>query len=170
MPSLRHYLDIVSEAQTDFRVVVMAGRQTAAYIDDHDPDLWENRRIRYLIHNEAVKEFHVVVFSGEKIVAMGGMQDNPNDPRHLWIKFVSVDPEYQGRGLGRMVLREIFRYAAEHEQKVAPGSFTEEGERLAHMHDEFEAEFPTAAFARDERGNYINARGQIVRAARATSA
>ena len=157
---MRNLIEAVANLGVDFKV--MAGRDTVDFVDMHDPDLWENKEIRYFLHSEARKEDHIVAFENDRIVAMGGVQTNPSDPRHLWIKFISIRPSHQGRGLARAILEHIYQFAVEHEQKLAPGSFTEEGERLAHLHDEFDAKYPEAAF--EKRGkHYYNAEGKIVR-------
>ena len=52
--------------------------------------------------------FRVSVFDGENIVAMARM--NGDMGLAYYIKDVIVRPEYQGRGIGKMLIDELFRF------------------------------------------------------------
>jgi GNAT superfamily N-acetyltransferase len=124
-------------------------------------DNFHTDRIKYVYPLD--KNEHLVVLNGDHIIAMAGVETNPYDHEQLWIKYVSVDPEYRGQGLGRFLLEKVFQYAVAHGQKVKNSSFTELGaERLKHLHPEFEKKYPQAAFARNEQGKYVNSRGQVM--------
>ena len=143
----------------------MQGPDTARFVQDNEPSLFKRHsRIRYFDPSEVTKESHVMAFDGKRVVGVGGMQVNPHDPEQLWIKFISVDPEYRERGIGKTLLRHIYDFAKLHGHKMAPGGFTEEGERLRHLHDILDREYPEVAYDRDERGNYVSG-GKIVRSA-----
>lgn len=141
---------------------LLSGEETIRLINNTDPDLWTNKRIRYLVSNEARQEKHIIAKVGDKIVGMAGIQHNPYNGNDLWIKFISVDPEYQGNGIARELLRKIYLYALENNVRFAPGSFTEEGDRLRHIHDEFDKIYPAATY-RKINGNYVDDEGKIIR-------
>lgn len=52
--------------------------------------------------------FRVSVFDGDKIVAMARMLGDMG--LNYYIKDVVVRPEYQGRGIGRMLVNELLRF------------------------------------------------------------
>jgi len=144
---------------------VMDGPDTYRMIQDEDRKLFSSRRIRYLDPQETMREKHIIAKVKNKIVGMAGIQINPRETDDLWIKFISVDPEFQGRGIAKQLLYRVYQFASQQGLKMAPGGFTEEGERLRHLHDIWDAEFPEVAYARDERGNYVNDSGVIMRSA-----
>ena len=55
--------------------------------------------------------FRVSVWDGDKIVAMARM--NGDMGLDYYIKDVVVRPEYQGKGLGRMLINEILKFISE---------------------------------------------------------
>ena len=56
--------------------------------------------------------FRVSVFDGDTIVAMARM--NGDMGLDYYIKDVIVRPEYQGKGIGRMLIDELLRFIDEH--------------------------------------------------------
>lgn len=162
---MRTFIDIV-ESQQDVTTSIMSGDLTLRWLRDDDNAAREVKEIKYFDYSEARHEIHVVIRGPDgECRAMGGFQINPYDEEQLWIKFVSVRPRYQGRGYAREIYEQIYPWAMERGLKIAPGSFTDEGQRLAHIHDEMAARYPSVAYQRDERGNYLNTKGQIIRRA-----
>jgi GNAT superfamily N-acetyltransferase len=161
---MRNFINIVLEALSDITYRESSGYETYRFVYDNDPDLFNrDSRIRYIDYNEVQKEHHFIAQISEKIIGMAGVQVNPDDTGQLWIKFISVDPEYQGQGIAKKLLLLIYQYCDKRGFKMAPGSFSEEGERLRHLHDLWDIEFPKVAFSRNDRGDYINSTGKIVR-------
>ncbi|RYF13085.1 MAG: N-acetyltransferase [Oxalobacteraceae bacterium] len=158
---MRDLINLIEGAGVTYRV--SQGPDTYRFIYDNHPSVFHDKRIKYFDPPESVREIHVIAEMGDLVIGMAGMQVNPHDTEQLWIKFISVDPAYQGRGIGKTLLRHIYLYADEHGFKMAPGSFSPEGERLRHLHDEWDKEFPRVAYDRDKNGNYMNSKGQIVR-------
>ena len=159
---MRHLIQLIENAEAP-RIEVMGPHEFYRFINDtpENEDLLSSKRIKYLV--DIQNEQHIVVLIGNKIVAVGGVQVNPYYPVQLWIKHVSVDPAYQGRGFGRMILERIYQLAAEARLKLKHGSFTEDGEqRLKHIHDELERKYPHVAFSKDSSGRYIDDHGRIV--------
>jgi len=52
--------------------------------------------------------FRVSVFDGEKIIAMGRMIGDMG--LNYYIKDVVVRPEYQGKGIGKMLIHELLKF------------------------------------------------------------
>lgn len=144
---MRDLINIVENAQTKLTFGVMNGPQTIDFIEEHDPDLWDNKRIRYLVFSEAKHETHITAFMGEKIVGMAGLQVNPYNNQELWIKFVSVDPDYQGQGIARQLLGKVYEYAHEKHKNLKSSSFTDDGERLRHIHSELQKQYPDVGYS-----------------------
>lgn len=119
------------------------GRETVDLINQLDPNMWrrEGQRIKYLDRSEAEHEYHFVALDGEYIAGMAGVQQNPYDANELWIKFISVDPKYQGRGIARSLLERIYRHANDNGLTVISSTPTDDGERLKHIHDEMREKY-----------------------------
>lgn len=100
------------------------------------------KRIRYLNDREAYHEMMLVHRDGRKVVAMAGLQEAPNEKNVLWIKFISVDPAYQGKGYGKKLAHDVFEYAARKRMRLRASSYTETGaERLKKHLDMLALEF-----------------------------
>lgn len=66
--------------------------------------------------------FRISVWDGERIVAMARM--NGDMGLGYYIKDVAVRPEYQRRGIGRLLMKELFRFINDHGVK-GTGVFVE---------------------------------------------
>ena len=66
--------------------------------------------------------FRVSVFDGDRIIAMGRMIGDMG--LDYYIKDVVVRPEYQGQGIGRLLIDELLRYVRDHGVK-GTGVFVE---------------------------------------------
>jgi len=71
--------------------------------------------------------YYPMVKEGDKIVGVGELEKNPYEEGVFWIKFVSVDPEYQGKGYGRKLTEEVFRFAKERGIKLEASSYSRDG-------------------------------------------
>ena len=68
-----------------------------------------------------------VILEGNKIVGISELQRNPDNPRIFWVKFISIDPEYQGQGYASKLAEEIFRFAKQNGYTLEGSSYNEEG-------------------------------------------
>jgi GNAT superfamily N-acetyltransferase len=100
-------------------------------------------RLAYLWDEEARREKHFLILEDErKIIAAGSVRNNPKDESELWLTHVSVDPEYKNHGNGTAILRDIFNYAVQTGQMLAPSAFQPEGYLylapvMARLHQQF---------------------------------
>jgi GNAT superfamily N-acetyltransferase len=46
-----------------------------------------------------------------KLVAAAGLQENPNDPEMLWMKFISVDSEFRNMGMATSLFPAVVAFA-----------------------------------------------------------
>lgn len=85
-----------------------------------DPrDLFEN------IENKV----YSIVKNNEEVVALGELEKNSHSLKAYWIKFLSVDPKYQGKWYASILAEEIFKFAKEKNIILESSSYTEEGEQ-----------------------------------------
>lgn len=70
-----------------------------------------------------------LVETGGTIVGLAELEQDPNDSNNFWIKFVSVDPQFQGNGYASALIRKIFDFAKENNYSLEPSFYSEEGEK-----------------------------------------
>ncbi len=70
-----------------------------------------------------------VVEVENKIVALAELEKSPHQGEEniYWIKFISVDPEYQRQGYASKIAEEIFKYARDKGITLQSSSCTEVG-------------------------------------------
>ncbi len=84
-----------------------------------DPrDLFEN------IENKV----YSIVKNNKEITALGELEKNPYSQNIYWIKFLSVDPKYQGNGYASILAEEIFKFAKNNNISLESSSYTAEGQ------------------------------------------
>jgi GNAT superfamily N-acetyltransferase len=64
----------------------------------------------------------------DKIVGISELEQDPYNENNFWIKFVSVDPLYQGNGYASKIIKKIFEFAKENNYSLEPSFYTEQGE------------------------------------------
>jgi hypothetical protein len=92
---------------------------------------------------------HVVLSLAEnnRIVAVAGLQVDPDRKRVLMVTHVSVEEGYQGNGFARKIVRPIYPYAFFNRLKINPSSFSPMGKvRLAHIFAELDLEYPKVVY------------------------
>ncbi len=95
-------------------------------------------RIKYLIASEIKNEILIVALINNKIVGISGMQINPYNNNEIWVKYVSVDKDYQNQGIGRKLIELTYDYSKHNNYEVILSSFTNDGElKLKHITDEY---------------------------------
>ncbi len=61
------------------------------------------------------------------IVGLSELEQDPNDENNFWIKFISIDPKYQGKRLSSKLIEEIFKFAKENNYSLQPSFYSEQG-------------------------------------------
>jgi GNAT superfamily N-acetyltransferase len=79
------------------------------------------------ILNEDSEYVFPVIMEGDKIVGISELQRNPDNHRIFWIKFISIDPEYQGQGNASKLAEEIFSFAKQGGYILEGSSYNEDG-------------------------------------------
>ena len=74
--------------------------------------------------------FYPVARLGTEVVGIAGLEVDPYKEKNIWIKFVSVDPKYQGMGYASQLIEQIFSFAKEMGYSVETSYYTEQGNKL----------------------------------------
>lgn len=84
-----------------------------------DPrDLFEN------VENKV----YSVIKNDKEITALGELEKNPYSQDTYWVKFLSVDPIYQGNGYASILAEEIFKFAKNNNISLENSTYTAEGQ------------------------------------------
>lgn len=74
-------------------------------------------------------KFYSLVFSEDIVVGLSELEVNPNSANSLWIKFISVDPKYQGQGYASKLIDEICKFAQEKGFSLEASAYSVDGEQ-----------------------------------------
>ena len=58
---------------------------------------------------------HVMAMDGGRVVGVGRLHGNPNEESQ--VRFMAVDPEYEGKGIGTLILKELEKEARKRHSK-----------------------------------------------------
>ena len=100
-------------------------------------------RIKYLHVTEAPKEQHFICYTEQdKLVGSLALQQSPWNSAILWVKHVSVDRDFQNRGIAKQLLAMTFEHALSVDKVLEFSSFSNEGKRflkpaVLRLQDEF---------------------------------
>lgn len=75
----------------------------------------------------APEQYYVAVCEGDTIAGLSKLEHDPKNKQNIWIKFVSVDPLYQGRGYASKLLRQIFDFAKDGGYTLDPSMYSQQG-------------------------------------------
>ena len=99
---------------------------------EHDPSLGD--RIRYIDIPRLLPQvflpqpqYGICAFSGNEIVGIAGLENDPDKPNTVWSIYVSVDPAYRRRGIAKKLLQHQYRYIRDHELTLVRSSYTQDG-------------------------------------------
>ena len=81
------------------------------------------------LFNNAENKVYSVVKNDKEITALGELEKNPYSQNTYWIKFLSVDPIYQGNGYASILAEEIFKFAKNNNVFLESSSYTTEGQK-----------------------------------------
>lgn len=76
----------------------------------------------------STEKLYPKVTIGNEIAGLAELEQDPNNNTNYWIKFVSVDPKFQGRGYASLLIKKIFEFAKENNYSLEPSFYSEEGE------------------------------------------
>lgn len=71
-------------------------------------------------------KYYPTVSVDNVIVGLAELEQDPAE-HNYWIKFVSVDPEYQGKGYASALIKEIFRFAKDGNFTLEPSYYSKQG-------------------------------------------
>lgn len=73
-------------------------------------------------------KFYSFTKNNKEVVALAELEKNPDDSMIYWIKFLSVDPKYQGNGYASILVEEIFKFAKERGITLEASAYTDDGQ------------------------------------------
>lgn len=79
------------------------------------------------LFNNKENKFYSLIKESQKIVGLSELEKNPYEENVMWIKFISIDPEYQEKGYASKLAEEIFRFAKENGISLETSSYSPEG-------------------------------------------
>lgn len=88
-------------------------------------------RLKYLSSGwrDTESEVDLVVFDGDRVVGAAGLQQSPSESDVLWMMFISVDPDYKSRGIGRLLAEGTVDYAKKAGKLLSVSTFSDEGKK-----------------------------------------
>lgn len=121
----------------------------APYLNNKsNKNIFDLKKLKYLTFGELDKEIHFTALQGDKIVGVLGIQRSPYDKQPIfWIKHISIDPDYQGKGLAERLIDSVFYYAKKHHVGLHRSSYSAIGkERLTRLFDRIKQKYPDVPF------------------------
>jgi len=70
--------------------------------------------------------FPLIELEGE-VIGLAELEKKPEDSKTFWIKFLSIDSEYQNKGYASKLAEEIFRFAQKEDISLETSSYSEIG-------------------------------------------
>lgn len=91
------------------------------------------------------KHFPTVESNGE-IIGLAELEESPYEENSLFIKFVSVDPNFQDQGYGSKLIEEIFKFAKENDYSLQSSMYSDDGftklkPKLNELSEKYEVKF-----------------------------
>lgn len=105
------------------------------------------KRIEFFYFKYAMEQHHIVARMDGRIAGVAGLQQNPYNKEvdEVWIKFLSIDSDYLGRGLSQILLTDTVNWARENGYQLKPSSYADDGEKyLSHIIEEICDRYPEA--------------------------
>jgi RimJ/RimL family protein N-acetyltransferase len=81
------------------------------------------------ILNNQKNKFYSIINVGNKIIGLCELEKSPYQEKVFWIKFLSIDQEYQGQGYASKLAEEIFRFAKQEHYTLEGSSYSDEGDK-----------------------------------------
>ncbi len=101
-------------------------------------------RLKYLSNGwrDMSDETVFTALVGEKVVGASGIQVAPSEENVIWVKFVSVDPEYRGKGYAIQLIKNVFQFAKSKGYRVRASSYSDLGRlKLKSAFEQFAKEY-----------------------------
>ncbi|MDD4803633.1 MAG: GNAT family N-acetyltransferase [Candidatus Pacebacteria bacterium] len=81
----------------------------------------------YKSHIHESNRLYLIVELGDLIVGISELEQDPNDPNNFWIKFISVDQEYQSNRYASLLVEKIFEFAKQNNYSLELSFYSKQG-------------------------------------------
>lgn len=85
-------------------------------------------RLKYMIPRALENESVYYITDNDKVIAAASIQQSPDEPEVMWLKFVSVDNAYRQQGLATKLLTRLFQDFEQNGKILHLSSYTKMGE------------------------------------------
>lgn len=96
------------------------------FLSPYRGGVFEFFHLEGLIRNPNSSYFSILESDG-KIIGLSEVKKNPKDEKNFWLMFMSIDPEYQGKGYSRKLIDEVFKFSEEHADSLTLSHYSHKG-------------------------------------------
>lgn len=90
--------------------------------------------LRNLSDIHAEKRKYTLLEVNGLVVGVAELEDKSGHEDITWIKFLTIDPEFKGKGYGTKLAEAVFKYAKDSQRSLETSSYSQEGyARLKHI-------------------------------------
>lgn len=85
------------------------------------------------------RKFYSIIKDTNNIIGLCELEKSPfsYEEKTFWLKFFSIDPEYQNKGHSRKLAEEVFKFVKEQGYKIQGSQYSEQGkEKLRELFNE----------------------------------
>lgn len=130
------------------------------YNNDSLPNVQDlDKRIKYFHYNDVskwgndskAKNLYFVMYHDDYIIGISqlGWNEYATDTNTYWISYTSIDHKYQGRGLSKILLEEVYKYASEHNISLEGSRYSDRGREVFPKYHEYFSKKYNVSYTRD---------------------
>lgn len=97
--------------------------QDERFLPTEDGGVFRYFNLADAIHNKENK-FYSLIKVDDKVIGLCELEKSPFQEKTFWIKFLSIDPEYQNQGYASRLAEEVFRFAKQEDVALETSSYT----------------------------------------------
>ncbi|MDD3284606.1 MAG: GNAT family N-acetyltransferase [Patescibacteria group bacterium] len=101
--------------------------QDERFLDSKKGGVFKYFRVSELSENKENKYYSIIKIN-DIVVGLCELEKNPYRENIYWIKFLSIDPEYQGMGYASKLTEEVFKFAKKNCFGLESSSYSTDGE------------------------------------------
>jgi len=108
--------------------------------------------VSFLINSPDRKLYYPILKINDLIVGMCELEQKPHQQNNLWIKFITIDPAYQGKHLASRLCEQIMRFAKLQNYSLESSDYNDVGyQKLRPLIHRLAKEFEVKLVGEDKR-------------------